>query len=126
MPPDSITERLRVLIVEAEALVALYVQGVVEETFAAAAETVRDFAAAAALADRFAEFGLAIVNHSHPGDEAVVRRLASACPAIVLCTGGGDLLPAGALTNAVRIAKPFTEEDLIAACRQALEAARAS
>jgi hypothetical protein len=111
------------LIVEAEALVALYLQGVVEETFAAAAETVRDFAAAAAIADRFAEFGLAIVNHSRPGDEAIVHKLAAACPAIVLCTGGGDLLPAGSLKQAIRIAKPFTEDDLIAACRQALAGA---
>jgi DNA-binding response OmpR family regulator len=123
MSREPLRPGARFLIVEAEAVIALYVESLVEAAFGARCEIVYDFAAAGRLADRFGDFALAIVNHPRPSDEPVAGRLAAACRAIVVSTGAPADLASSRLAGAVTVPKPFVEADLLAACRLALDRA---
>jgi CheY-like chemotaxis protein len=112
----------RLLIVEDMFLIALDIQRILENAEAAQAVFARNFEEAAALADRFAEFDLAIVNPPGPGDHAIVARLAAAGPAIVICTGAPAHLVGTPLFGFPVVTKPFSDDDLLAACRRALDA----
>ena len=113
----------RLLIIEDVTLIALDIQRVIEDANAQQTVFARDFAEAEALADRFGEFDLAIVNPPRPGTPEVetAARLASAGPAVVVCTATGVDLEGSPLEGAELIHKPFADGDLLAACQRALE-----
>jgi DNA-binding response OmpR family regulator len=114
---------IRVLVVEAEFLVALDIQRVLQAADAAETALARTIEEAAGLAPRFTCFHLAILE-SPPGSIAAMRlaeSLASAGVAVVLVTTD----PASASSNAegspfTILAKPFAEAELLAACAKAL------
>ncbi len=112
----------RLLIIEEVFLIALAIQSALEDTHAERAVFARNFAEAATLAERFGEFDLAIVNPPREGtnDIAVAEQLATAGPAIVVCTAAMVDLARTPLAGAEMITKPYTDEDLLAACRRAL------
>lgn len=112
----------RLLIVEEEFLIALDIQRVMESAHAARTVFARNFTEAAALADRFSEFDLAIVTPPRRGsvDQEVADRLATAGPAVVVCSAAQVSL-AGELVGSEIVYKPFADEDLLTACRRALE-----
>jgi DNA-binding NtrC family response regulator len=110
------------LIVEEEFLIALDIQRVIEGAHAARTVFARNFTEAAALADRFSEFDLAIVTPPRDGsaDQQVADKLAAAGPAVVVCSAAQVNL-AGNLHGSEIVYKPFADEDLLTACRRALE-----
>lgn len=112
----------RLLIIEDVFLIALDIQRVVEGANAQQTVFARNFAEAEALADRFAEFDLAIVNPPEPGSPQIdtAARLAAAGPAIVVCTAADLDLGETPLAGAEVITKPFADGDLLAACQRAL------
>lgn len=112
----------RLLIIEDVFLIALDIQRVVEGANAQQTVFARNFAEAEALADRFAEFDLAIVNPPEPGSPQIdtAARLAAAGPAIVVCTASDLDLGETPLAGAEVITKPFADGDLLAACQRAL------
>lgn len=115
--------RERLLIVEEEALIALDVQRVLKEAFGPEALVVRRFGQAASLADRLAEFNLAVVTSPRtPADHAVAGRLVEAGVAVVVCSADTIDLKRTPLAGSPTVNKPFTDDELIAACRTALAA----
>jgi two-component system, response regulator PdtaR len=114
--------RLRLLIIEDVFLIALDIQRVLEEANAGQTVFARNFAEASTLADRFGEFDLAIVNPPDEADLEIADRLVAAGPAIVVCTAAQKDLSGTPLTGAPLVIKPFSDDDLLAACRRALEA----
>ena len=110
----------RLLIIEDVFLIALDIQRVLEEANAANAVFARNFEEASALADRFGEFDLAIVNPPTASDTATVELLASAGPAIVVCTAARIDLSGTPLEGAPLVLKPFGDEELLSACHAAL------
>ena len=112
----------RLLIIEDVFLIALGMQYTLEDANAEQAVFARNFAEAAGLAERFAEFDLAIVNPPREGtdDMAVVEKLVAAGPAIVVCTAARIDLGGTPLAGAEMIIKPYNDDDLLAACRRAL------
>lgn len=113
--------RLRLLIVEDVFLIALDIQRVLEGANAGQTVFARDFTEAAALADRFGEFDLAIVNPPDPPSLEIASKLVAAGPAIVVCTAAQMDLSGTPLAGAPLVIKPFSDDDLLAACRKALE-----
>lgn len=111
----------KLLIIEDVSLIALDIQRVVDDAHAQQAVFARNFTEAEALADRFGEFDLAIVNPPAPEDFEIARKLLVAGPAIVVCTGSPATIAATPLMNAVVANKPFSDEELVAACRRALD-----
>jgi len=113
----------RVLIIEEMPLIALDIQRAVESAHAADPVFAGDFKEAAGLAARFAEFDLAIVNPPEPGSPEMetAAQLAAACPAIVVCSATSVDLAGTALATAEIVAKPFSDDALLAACRRAME-----
>ena len=114
--------RLRLLIVEDAFLIALEIQRILEASNVAQTVFARDFGEANALADRFGDFDLAIVNPPDAEGLGIAARLAAAGPAIVVCTAALKDLSGTPLAGAPLVIKPFTDADLLAACRRALEA----
>jgi DNA-binding response OmpR family regulator len=114
--------RLRLLIIEDVFLIALDIQRVLENADAGQTVFARNFAEASALADRFGEFDLAIVNPPHEADLEIANRLVAAGPAIVVCTAAHKNLAGTTLAGAPVVIKPFSDDDLLAACREALAA----
>ncbi len=113
--------RQRVLIIEDVSLIALDIQRILEDANAAQAVFARNFGEALAHADRFGEFDLAIVNPPETGSPEMetAALLAAACPAIVVCTAAAVDLEGTPLAAAELIVKPFSDEDLLAACQRA-------
>lgn len=113
----------KLLIVEEVALIALDIQRVVEDANAQQTMFARDFAEAEGFAERFGEFDLAIVNPPDPGTPGieVATQLATAGPAIVVCTAAGLDLSSTPFAGAEVITKPFADSDLFAACQRALD-----
>lgn len=113
----------RLLIIEDMFLIALDIQRVVEDANAQQTVFARNFGEAQALADRFGEFDLAIVNPPEPGSPQIeiAARLVAGGAAIVVCTAANLDLSATPLAGAEIITKPFADGDLLAACRRALE-----
>lgn len=111
---------LRLLIIEDVFLIALEIQRIIEGANAAETVFLRDFAEAAPLIDKFGEFDLAIVNPPDPMSLEIAGRLAAAGPAIVVCTAADTDLSGTPLAGAPIVIKPFADDDLLAACRQAL------
>src|SRR5689334_3870833 len=111
----------RLLIVEDVFLIALEIQRILEDTRVCHTVFARHFAEASALAARFEQFDLAIVNPPEATDLEIAARLAAAGPAIVVCTAAAKDLSGTPLAGAPLVIKPFSDEDLLAACRKALE-----
>ena len=112
----------RLLIIEGEFLIALEIQRILEEANASQTVFTRNFREAGAMAERFGEFDLAIINPPLEGTPEIelVTRLATAGPAIVICTAG-PVWSDGALLEGVEVVrKPFADGDLLAACQRAL------
>jgi hypothetical protein len=67
----------RLLIIEDSILIAVDIQRIIEENHAVDCVLVRDYAAAAAHADRFGEFSLAIINppSASPADHTILQSL---------------------------------------------------
>jgi DNA-binding response OmpR family regulator len=112
----------RVLVVEAEFLIALDMQRILEEADAGKTVFARSVEEAGSLADRFGEFDLAIVGlqGSSPAAIELARSLLVANVAVVATTAGsesGRQIP-GLPVPLVR--KPFGEEEFLAACILAL------
>lgn len=114
--------RQRVLIIEDIYLIALDIQRILEGANAAEAIFARDFAEAGALSASFADFDLAIVNTPQPHDACIAAKLAAAGPGIVVCTASPAELAATPFAQAALVPKPFSDEQLLAACRKALAA----
>lgn len=114
--------RQKLLIIEDVFLIALDIQRILEDAHAQRAVFARNFAEARALADRFGEFDLAIVNPPQPGgaDDETAALLASAGPAIVVCTAAARDFTGTPLAGAELIIKPFSDEDLLSACERAV------
>jgi CheY-like chemotaxis protein len=112
----------RLLIIEDVFLIALDIQRIVEGANARQAVFARNFREAQALADRFAEFDLAIVNppsHGSPEMEVAALLVASGAP-IVVCTAARIDLAGTPLAEAEVITKPFSDENLLTASQRAL------
>ena len=113
--------RQKLLVIEDVVLIALEIQRIVEGANAAETLFARNFAEAQPFADRFHEFDLAIVNPppQRSPELETASLLAKAVPAIVVCTAASVDLANGPLAGAELIVKPFSDEDLLAACRRA-------
>jgi hypothetical protein len=114
----------RLLIVEEQFLIALDIQRVVEQAQARQTVFARNYdEVASLLLDQPAEFELAIVTPPRRGtaDETFVDRLIDGGAAIVVCTAAAVDLSGTRLADAEVIYKPFLDEDLLAACRRALD-----
>lgn len=112
----------RLLIVEEEFLIALDIQRVLEDANAQSAVFCRNFSEVEALADRISEFDLAIVNPPQPNSAgiAMAERLLAAGVALVVCSAYRGELKDPVLATAEFVGKPFSDDDLLAACRRAL------
>ena len=111
----------RLLIVEEEFLIALDIQRILEGANALQTVFARDFREVAALGERLREFDLVIVTAPREDpDFAIAEQLATACPAIVVCSAARGDLRGTPLASAEFVDKPFSDEALLAACRRAL------
>lgn len=112
----------RLLIVEEEFLIALDIQRVLEGANASHTVFARNYKELAALEQRFRDFDLAIITPPRPGtvEQAVAGQLAAAGPAIVVCSAAPPNLEHTGLNDAEIISKPFSDDDLLQACRRAL------
>jgi len=113
--------RLRLLIVEDVFLIALDIQRVLEGANAGQIVFARNFTEVSALAHRLDEFDLAIVNPPDPANLEIVTRLVAAGAAIVVCTAARMDLSGTPLAGAPLVVKPFSDDELLAACRKAIE-----
>jgi len=113
----------RLLIVEEEFLIALDIQRVLEGANAQTTVFARNFKEASALESRFGEFDLAIVTAPRPGtsDQKVAEQLARSGPAMVICSAANVSVTGTQLEDAQIVYKPFSDDQLLAACRQALD-----
>jgi DNA-binding response OmpR family regulator len=113
--------RHKLLIIEDVFLIALEIQRVLEDANAAQTVFARNFEEAQLLSDRFGEFDLAIVNppQLRSPEMETAALLAGAGPAIVVCTAAMVDLADTPLAGAELIVKPFSDEDLLAACQRA-------
>lgn len=112
----------RLLIIEDVFLIALDIQRILEDANAEKSVFARNFGEAQALAGRFSEFDLAIINPPPAGspEMATAALLAAGGPAIVVCTAAKIDLTGTPLEGAELIIKPFSDDDLLAACQRAL------
>jgi DNA-binding NtrC family response regulator len=117
----------RLLIVEEEFLIALDIQRVLEDAHAAKAVFARNYKELTALERRFAEFDLAIVTPPKPGtsDAMLLERLAQSGPALVICSATHVRASEGNLASAEIVYKPFSDDDLLDACKRALASRKA-
>jgi two-component system, response regulator PdtaR len=113
----------RLLIVEEEFLIALDIQRVLEGANAETTVFARNFKEAAALEGRFGEFDLAIVTAPRPGtgDQKVAELLAKSGPGMVICSAANIVTTGTPLEGAETVYKPFSDDQLLAACRRALD-----
>lgn len=114
--------RQRVLIIEDVALIALDIQRILEDANAEQAIFARSFAEARTIAGPFAEFDLAIVNPPQRDsiEMEIAALVAAAVPSLVVCTATAAADFRGTpLAAAELIVKPFSDDDLLAACRRA-------
>jgi len=114
----------RLLIVEEEFLIALDIQRVLEDAHAAKAVFARNYKELAALEPRFGEFDLAIVTPPRLGtsEGVLLERLAESGPALVICSATRVLSGEGKLATAGIVYKPFSDDELLDACKRALVA----
>lgn len=114
----------RLLIVEEEFLIALDIQRVLEDAHAAKAVFARNYKELAALEPRFAEFDLAIVTPPKPGtsESLLLKRLAGSGPALVICSANHVSAGEDELAGAGIVYKPFSDDELLDACKRALTA----
>ena len=113
----------RVFIVEAEFLVALDIQRILEGAQAEATVFARSVKEAQGIADRFADFDLAILEMSEPdlSSLALAQELAGAGVALVVISADlPDQHDRPILDGAPVVAKPFGDEELLTACVLAL------
>lgn len=118
-------ENCQVLIIEQEFLIALDMQRILENAGATRVVTARSVAEADALRPRWSEFGLAVlaVPRERGAILALARDLEAAGLAVVFAsTEGPRLAPEETFATARWISKPFAEDELVAACRDALGA----
>ena len=123
MERTTILHGKRILIVEAEFLIALDIQRILEAAEAGQSVFARSAEEANALRARWHEFELAIIDISQH-DEAALRLAEAVREAgIALVISSSDVRyrrGAPTLPGAPVVLKPFTEADLVAACRAAL------
>ena len=114
----------RLLIVEDEFIIALDIQRVLEDAGAQQSVLARNYDELATLSGRYSEFDLAIVSAPRPGssDGDVAGNLVAAGVAVVVCTGRPGALADTALAEAEIVDKPFSDDELVAACERALSA----
>lgn len=116
----------RLLIVEEEFLIALDIQRVVEGANATQTIIARSFDELALLEDCFETFDLAIVTpprQAMGGDWLVADKLARAGVALVICSAASHIDVAGtSLAHAQMVQKPFSDDELLDACKRALAA----
>ncbi|HTJ59538.1 MAG TPA: hypothetical protein VL418_18540 [Devosiaceae bacterium] len=114
---------LRVLVVEAEFLVALEIQRVLEQANAAGTAFARSIAEAAGLEARFSEFDLAIIEMP-AGDAAAITlasHLADSGVAVVGMIGEAAAIRRASLPAHIPLVnKPFGDAELLTACATAL------
>ena len=111
----------RLLIVEEEFLIALDIQRVLEDAGAATVVIARNYKELAALEARFAEFALAIVTPPKPGtpETMLLERLARSGPALVICSATSVRPTEGVMAAAELVYKPFSDDELLDACKRA-------
>ena len=112
----------RLLIVEEEFMIALDIQRILEGANAEQTVFARNYKELAALEERFSAFDLAIITPPRlgTGDAAVAERLVQAGPAVVVCSAARANVADTPLAQAQLVYKPFSDEELLAACRRAL------
>jgi CheY-like chemotaxis protein len=115
----------RVLVVEADFLVAIDMQRMLEEFHAASVVFARSLGEVAQLPDRFAEFDLTIIDFANDRTAAttLVRRLIEAGSAVVVSSAdAAHRRGVPGLDGVAVLQKPFGEVDLLTACTMALAA----
>jgi DNA-binding response OmpR family regulator len=120
---DHMLSKLRVLVVEAEFLVALDLQRLLEQAHAATTVFARSIAEAAGLPDLATRFDLAIIAAAPDMEPAktLARRLQGDGVAVVVPSTDGGLSPTiPGLDDIPLLHKPFAEAKLRAACSAAL------
>lgn len=122
-PETKMLSREHLLIVEEEFLIALDIQRVIESANARQTVFARNFREVEKLGDRLADFNLAIVTPPRLGtnDEHIAERLVAAGAAIVVCSAARANLAGTSLDGSEVVYKPFSDDELLAACRRAIE-----
>jgi hypothetical protein len=117
----------RLLIIEEEALIALDIQLVIEDGVGGQATVVRDYRDAAGIGGQLSEFTLAVVTPPRTAaDRAFAADLIAAGVTVVVCSAAFSDLTRTPLAGCPTVNKPFTDEELLEACRTALAAKSAS
>ena len=113
----------RLLVLEDEFIIALDIQRIVEEAGARQSVLARSYEEVAELSSRYSDFDLAIVSVPRPAtaDAEIASRLAAAGVALVVCTGNPAALAGTPLAGAQIVDKPFSDDELVAACARALQ-----
>ena len=111
----------RLLIIEEEALIALDVQQVIELGLDGRATVTRDYEEASGLVGPLAELSLAVITPPRtPADRAFAGKLIQAGVAVVVCSASMTDLSGTPLAGSPIVNKPFTDDEILAACREAL------
>jgi DNA-binding response OmpR family regulator len=115
---------LRVLVVEREILIAIDLQRILENLGSAEVVLARAAMDATISASDLSAFGLALVDAQLGSAEAValVRTLTAAGVPVIVASADADV--AALFPPCALLEKPFTEQDLVAACTLALALAR--
>jgi len=111
-----------VLIIEDEALIALDIELLVEES-GGRSLTLPSLREAVLLRDRWASYKLAIINppNADLAEEVIARAMQDAGIRLVLNSADRYYHPGSWSPQPIPlVVKPFTETELLAACRQAL------
>lgn len=113
----------RLLVLEDEFIIALDIQRIVEEAGARQSVLARTYEEVAELSSRYSDFDLAIVSVPRPAtaDAEIAGRLAAAGVALVVCTANPAALAGTPLAGAQIVDKPFSDDELVAACARALQ-----
>jgi DNA-binding response OmpR family regulator len=110
----------RLLVVEREFLIALEVQRILESADARQIVAARSVAEVDSLSQHWPEFDLAVIEDLLGDAEAVelAAKLRAAGVAVVVTTADHGIVER--FNGAPTVEKPFSDETLLAACRQAL------
>jgi DNA-binding response OmpR family regulator len=117
----------RLLIVEDEFLIALDIQRILEAAEASATLFARSVTEAEAQSEKFSALDLAIIEISNETDHArqfAMLLLSRGVPVVFTSSSSQHRHGLADMSQAPVVIKPFAEEELLAACLAALQAAQ--